>query len=68
MGRKSIDFPISWAILGVREQKGAVLGAQKGAVMSKRGLFIIAALGGMLFALLGLRRAGRGARKHSLLV
>jgi hypothetical protein len=35
--------------------------------MSKRGLFFIAALGGLLLALLGLGKASRGARKYSFL-
>lgn len=68
MARNSIDFPLDWAILGVREQEGAVQGAQKGAAMSKRGLFLFVALGGMLLALFGLRKAGRGIRTHSFLV
>jgi len=36
--------------------------------MSKRGLFLFVALGGMLLALFGLRKAGRGIRTHSFLV
>jgi hypothetical protein len=54
--------------LVLREHEGAVQGARKGADMSKRGLFFIFALGGMLFALLGLSKASPGIRKHSFLV
>lgn len=36
--------------------------------MSKRGLFFIFALGGMLFALLGLTKVSGGLKKRSFLV
>jgi hypothetical protein len=52
----------------MREREGAVLAVQKGAVLSKRGLFVFFALAGTLFALLGLTKSSRRFRRPSYLV